>query len=259
MTSCTILGEKTLVQKTLRLLTIVTGEKPFAVTHKACGQRNSLVYSLLFVLNAFPVIANGATSLEMDDHSSVLIQNSCCVCLQHLARDSSLCNTIIEAGGLKSVLKLYDDNLSISRSNPDTVSRGYGDQARVHQRKIVELLQAFSCNKPAIKELFDAQRYDIIFGFMRNGAVTAKEAITAEMAERLQFLPSRKADQFLAKEMMVPLPGREQKSAEEEGIGSKEMLKKMATLEPISTSHLKVFLLMHILSNYAKYLLYMYV
>lgn len=183
------------------------------------AQRNSFVYSLLYVLNAYHTESNGVEEGEHQarcvdlpplpleaDHLSVQIQNTCCVILKHLMvgtgveastgeekTELSLSTTVVEAGGLTAALKLYDRNLAAS-------SRAYYEQQQhphpqcfplphPNQVKVLGLLHAFSCNKAAIHSLFEEQRFDILFGFLRNGLSPARELITARMWVLLRHLP----------------------------------------------------------------------
>ena len=208
-------GEKQLVAKTLRLLSLLTSVEVHSISSRTLVPKNALVHSLLYALNAYHtdssseaegdgVVTNDSlpplpppVSLQY-----VQIQNSCCSILKHLMGEEesaskndkenmALITALVEAGGLATTLKLYDHNLAVS-GRPYYLQTLHPQQYQLphpNQQKVLELLHSFSCNQKAIHFLFEEQRFDIIFGFLRSGLPSARDVITEEMWALLRYLP----------------------------------------------------------------------
>ena len=137
---------------------------------------NSMVYFLL-------LSCSESVSEKWDELSRIQIRNSCSSCLAHLSSHSVCREAIWNAGGLKIILNLYDQNLRpVDGENKYDVA--------VNQSRLVQILQALSNNQCVIRDLFDSGRFDVLFGYMRNGYATPRELIVLELAARLRHLPS---------------------------------------------------------------------
>ena len=196
-----------MILKALRLISLLSTSQCFSPSH-------ALIYSLVHTLrahcsessligstqewtreggvsgSAFHVVPTPVSRL------SILIQNACFVIMKHLViservSDSHVVTTIIDAGGLYTLLSFYDENLSVNDAclsfSPD-VQRSYRPQYP-SQQKVLELFHAVSANKKVVLELFRLHRYDILFGFMLNGAQEPKRLVLENMCRILAYLP----------------------------------------------------------------------
>mmetsp|Transcript_27590 Transcript_27590/g.51529 ORF Transcript_27590/g.51529 Transcript_27590/m.51529 type:complete len:765 (+) Transcript_27590:247-2541(+) len=206
-------GNELLVKKTLLLMTLLCRVESAPLAACTAIQKSTLIYSLLFVLkthHAYNGGSNGkAASRGVESSSTELIRNSCLQILKRLAASGEHGDegaTIVHAGGLAVVLKIYDRILAASPANlhkaqgqRDQHSCGYTQRPPAPaptscQQFTVELLQALSGNEAAIRWLFEKQRYDIVFGFLSSGDETCAALVISEMWRVLQHLPVSSGD-----------------------------------------------------------------
>ena len=196
---CVCAGEKSLITKCLRLLSLITSAESRPLSSLPPAQKQSLVYSVLYVLNAHhPAPSSGAEGAhtveggasEGDFHvwpaaldpQAAQVQSSCCVVLRHLVEaeagegaeeaGSALGSTVVAAGGLTAALRLHDLHLT-------------------SPQRVLELLHALSASPAAVRQLVREQRLDVLGGFLRSGLPAARALVTSELWREGAQTPAR--------------------------------------------------------------------
>lgn len=189
-------GHERLVTKSLRLMALITHVESSPLTTQSSNQKKSLVHSLIFVLKTHHT-DNDDSKIRTNTSAptSARLQNSCLEILTRLVEGDTVAEEVVDeresmgslvvnSGGLFVVLEIYDQNLAAAQQqgqHKHQKNHHKLDHSRPCQQKVVELLHALSETVVAVRWLFERERFDIVFGYLRSGDMSSRNVVIAEM------------------------------------------------------------------------------